>query len=129
MNRRLIRHFLLQAILLGICFGSLGYLLFYSRSVVNRTNSWVEHSRIVISEVQTLDIMLERILADQRGYQLSGADALRQNYQKTKSDVAKLLDDLEIKTADNSPQVARVESFTSHFAKFSTARTGNIRFR
>lgn len=119
MNRRVIRHFLLQAVLLGVCFGSLGYLLIYSRHVVNRTNGLIEHSRIVISDVQILDATLERMLADQRGYELSGAGAVRQDYQQSKDKIIKLVDDLKKKTADDPRQVARLESFNSHFEKFA----------
>ncbi len=119
MNRRLIRHFLLQAILLGICFGSLGYLLIQSRHVVNNTNEWVDHSRTVISEIQNLDTTLERMLADQRGYQLSGDSGLRQDYQQSKDNIDSLLGDLEKEVADNSQQAERVRSFKGHFERFS----------
>ncbi len=119
MNRAFIKYFLLFFLLLALCFGGLGLLLKTGKQSVENAGSWVVHSQMVISKAQNLNVLLERMLANQRGYMLSGGDKLKKDYRDNKSEIGGIIAELRPLTADNSVQAARLGELQTRFLRFT----------
>src|SRR5205814_1142669 len=119
MNTSFLRNFLLFFILLIICFGSLRLLMLEGRKSVDIASDWVRHSQTVISKGQQLNILLERMLADQRGFMLSGKDEFKKGYKTDKTAIAAVIAELTGLADGNTAQTARLKDLQTHFARFA----------
>lgn len=75
---------------------------------VNETRGWVEHTQVVIGRLDRLYSVLKETETYVRGILVTRNQAKAKSFQKAKSDVNALCDEIRTLTADNPKQTARI---------------------
>lgn len=119
MNKILLRNFLLLALIVALCVGSLSYALVSGERTLSRTDDLVVHSYDVITKGEQLSTIIESMLAAQRGYILSSKEDFLKEYEIKKEILSDLIADLSELTADNARQGSRIDELRHHVSVFT----------
>ncbi|WP_026442715.1 sensor histidine kinase [Pseudacidobacterium ailaaui] len=84
------------------------WIAFYSMNVVVRSQSWIQHTRQVISQVEKLSADANEVQTSVRGYLLSGDQRYVQTYHSALEDLPDGMATVEEFTADNPVQQQNV---------------------
>lgn len=75
---------------------------------VNETRNWVEHTQVVIGRLDRLYSVLKEAETYLRGILVTRNQVKAENFQKAKSDINALCDEIRTLTADNPKQTTRI---------------------
>ena len=89
------------------------------------SEAWVEHTQVVLAEIDSVRAMMSDAVAAERGYLLVRDEAFLAPYEKAKLNVGERVDALKNLTADNSAQQSRVGSLQGAIAReFKSLESG-----
>jgi PAS domain S-box-containing protein len=107
------RNFILFTLLILLTFGSISYITVKGNSTVDRSEIWITHTQDVLNKSERINTLIEAVLADQRGYILSGDRRFLKAYEEDKKEMEQLLAQLKELVQDNEMQMARLTQMTS----------------
>jgi CHASE3 domain sensor protein len=107
------RNFILFTLLILLTFGLISYITMKGNSTVDRSEIWITHTQDVLNKSERVNTLIEAVLADQRGYILSGDRHFLKAYADHKLEMEQLLDQLKELVRDNEVQTGRLVQMTS----------------
>ncbi len=107
------RNFILFTLLILLTFGLISYITMKGNSTVDRSEIWITHTQDVLNKSERVNTLIEAVLADQRGYILSGDRHFLKAYANHKLEMEQLLDQLKELVRDNEVQTGRLVQMTS----------------
>lgn len=117
--------FLASAVFVVSCIVYVYIFLISARDEVRRLNAWVDHSKIVISQVYITMTEQEAVLADQRGYLLTGDSRFLTQFKNNQDDLLISVRKLVELTNDNPEQNRKadeIHDFSLQYVSYLTER-------
>lgn len=117
--------FLASAVFVVSCIVYVYIFLISARDEVRRLNAWVDHSKIVISQVYITMTAQEAVLADQRGYLLTGDSRFLIQFKNNQDDLLISVGKLVELTNDNPEQNRKadeIHDFSLQYVSYLTER-------
>ena len=119
MDKVLVRNFLIFVVILVACSGSLMYSMITGDKQLDKTDDLVMESHDIIAKSEQLSTLIEGMLADQRGFLLTGEEEFLEEYELKKGDVSNHLAALNELTDNDPSQQSRLSEIRNYFTDFS----------
>ncbi len=119
MDKVFLRNFVLLLALLACCISVFVYTLFNGERTLSRTDDLVVQTYGIITRGERLSSLIESMLANQRGYALSGREEYLKEYQRDKARVSELIASISGLVINNAGQTSRLEEMRHHINNFS----------
>jgi len=107
------------SLLLAGAMGLLGTFVHKGTQSINRAMEGIEQSHQIIGKNQELAVLVERMVAQQQTYVLSGEDRFNAAYDFTKGNVSNRIAELTALMRQNTAQVSRLNELQHHFLLLS----------
>lgn len=91
-----------------------GIVLYNKHRQLQQSSGWVAHTYEVITEIQGFNMNVEKMIAVQRGYLLSGNSRYFTRYNDATKELDEHLKRTQALVNDNTPQKARLDSIIAH---------------
>jgi PAS domain S-box-containing protein len=104
--------------LLSLCMGVLITILVTGDARVDKSDQWVNKSKVVILEGEVLGQQIEGLLATQRGFLLAKTDMFLKRYDRKKQTVKNGIASLRLLVHDNQSQLERIEKLDKSLNRF-----------
>ena len=118
------RDYILCVLVLMACGGTIIALILISSRAIATMNIWISHSHTVIDQAQNLAIRTERMIAQQRGYVLTGDAKFAKQYDLAKGEISDIIGELTNLLADNPAQTGRMKELEHYFLLYSERLDG-----
>lgn len=125
MNKSYAVGLLLLSMVLLAGTGIVGRILYFSDDEMDVSSEWVSHTYEVISEIEKLSALAEGMVANQRGFLLTGDDTFQAKYDANKTDFLESSVRIVEWTKDNPDQVKRFVVHHDEFETFSATLEAN----
>lgn len=119
MDKVFLRNFVLLLALLAVCISIFIYTLFNGERTLSRTDDLVVQTYGIITRGERLSSLIESMLANQRGYALSGREDFLKEYQRDKARVSEMIASMSSLVVNNPAQTSRLEEMRHHINNFS----------
>lgn len=119
MDKVFLRNFILLLSLLACCIGVFVYTLFSGERTLSRTDDLVVQTYGIITRGERLSSLIESMLANQRGYALSGREEFLKEYQRDKARLSEVIASVSGLVINNPGQTSRLEEMRHHINNFS----------
>jgi len=118
-DKLFIRNFAFFAIILIGCAGAISYSLVMGNNDLDKADERVIVTHDVISEAEQLSMLVEAMLAAQRGYIITANEDFLKEYEDKKAGVSERIAMISELLYDNPAQESRLNEIRSHFVEFS----------
>ncbi|HRQ59923.1 MAG TPA: ATP-binding protein [Alphaproteobacteria bacterium] len=119
MNRIFVRNYALFFLTLVVCAGALVYVLIAGDISISRTDERVSHTHQVISSIEQLSGFVQGMVADQRGYVMTGKKSFLSDYESKKNRLSAQIARLAELIVDNPSQSSRLNEIRDYFLQLS----------
>ena len=119
MNTSLLRNFILFNVILLFTAGTLAYAVVKGESALDRTDELVDHTYKIILEAEHVSFYVSEMLAQQRGYLLTGRQTFVDEYMKSKKAISDRIAHITELTVDNPSQQSRLDEMRNYFTAFT----------
>lgn len=119
MSGSLLRNFVLFNVILLLTAGALAYAVVKGESELDRTDELVDHTYQVILEAEHVSFYVSEMLAQQRGYLLTGRQTFVDEYMKSKGAISDRIAQITELTVNNPSQQSRLDEMRNYFTAFT----------
>lgn len=122
--------FIASAVFVAACLAYVYIFLISTRDEVRNLNAWVDHSKIVIAQVYVTMTLQEAMLAEQRGYLLTGDEKSLGNFERTQNNL-KIATQRLVELTNDHPEQNRaadeIRDFSSQYIAYLNKRKDSFK--
>ena len=122
--------FIASAVFVAACLAYVYIFLISTRDEVRNLNAWVDHSKIVIAQVYVTMTLQEAMLAEQRGYLLTGDEKSLGNFERTQNNL-KIATQRLVELTNDHPEQNRaadeIRDFSSQYIAYVNKRKDSFK--
>lgn len=120
MDRVFVKNYVLFLCVLVLGAGALIYVLIYGNFRIEKTGARVTHAHDVIVTAEQLSMLVEGMVASQRGYLVTGQEGFLEAYEGQKGQLSEKIALISTLTADNPAHASRLEEMRNYKTQLTT---------